>query len=142
MIQQFTIEGRLPGRNTVDYANRAGWKRGNDLVQSEKQKVMWAVKQAGLKPVDGPVEIAIDFYEKRAPENKRRDVDNVKGGGNKLVLDALKELGIIKDDRPRFVRNVYGWVTYEQDCPRVEVRVFPYDPRGRTLRYPPVEGFD
>ena len=141
-VQGFTVPGRLPGRNEVDYMNRSGWKKGNDLVQSEEDRIMWAIREAGVKPVDYPVEVIVDFYEKKAPKGKRRDVDNVKGGGNKLILDALKKLGIIADDDPCHMRNIYGWVGYEQPNPRVEVKIVPYDPNGRVLRYPPVEGVD
>jgi len=140
MMQAFTIPGRLMGRNEYDYASRSHWSKANDAKKSEQERVIWAMKQAGVKPVEGPVELAFDYYEKRQSNGKLRDHDNIHGGAVKVVQDAMKQAGIIPDDNPRIVRNSYAWFAYNQSNPRVEVKIVPYDPNGRTLYFPPIKG--
>lgn len=140
MMQEFTIPGRLMGRNEQEYAARSHWSKAAEAKKSEQERVIWAMKQAGIRPVDRPVELAFDFYEKKQKNGSLRDHDNIRSGAVKVVQDAMKEMGIIRDDNPRMVRNSYAWFAYNQPDPRVVVKIFDYDPNGRTVRYPPIEG--
>lgn len=142
MIQKFTIEGRLMGRNEVDYLSRSHWSKANGAKKAEQERVIWAMKQAGIKPVDGPIELAFNYYEKRQGNGKLRDHDNIHGGAVKVVLDAMKAYGIIPDDNPRIVRNSYPWFAYNQPNPRVEVTIADYDPNGRNVYFPPIGGLE
>ena len=142
VTQKFTIPGRLPGRNEYDYLNRAHWSKGNEAKQSEQERVIWAMKEAGIQPVDYPVELAFNYYEKRQRNGRLRDCDNIHGGAMKVVQDAMKAYGIIPDDNPRIVRNAYPWFAFNQKNPRVEVTIARYDPRGRTVYFPPIAGLD
>lgn len=141
-LQRFTVKGRLMGRNEYDYASRSHWSKANDAKKAEQERVIWAMREAGVKPVDYPVELAFNYYEKRQRNGRLRDHDNVHGGAVKVVLDAMRAAGILSDDGPRQVRNSYAWFAYNQPDPRVEVLMFPYDPNGRTVRFPPIEGLD
>lgn len=142
MSQEFTIEGRLMGRNEYDYASRSHWSKANEAKKSEQDRVIWAMKQAHVRPAEGPIEIAFNFYEKRQGNGRLRDHDNIRGGAVKVVLDAMKAHGIIPDDNPRIVRNTYAWFAYNQAHPRVEVKITDYDPNGRTMHFPPIAGLD
>lgn len=118
MRQTFTIYGRLAGTN--DYVNAAHtpWKR-TKLKQEQEAIVMEAA--AGLKPMQPPVKVTVDYFEGKAkPRQRMRDLDNV-FGGNKFILDALVSMGIIpNDDTKNVVRlSCHGFRATE--CPRIEV---------------------
>ena len=138
MSQRFVIEGRLLGRNEQERAARAHWSQASKLRREEKDRVGWAMKEAGVKPVDGPIEIGFNFIE----SCRLRDPDNVIGGAVKVVLDAMKESGIIPDDNPKVVRNLFFRFAYGADNPHVEVEIMEYSTNGRTVYYPPVQGLD
>lgn len=140
--QMFVVQGRLMGRNEYDYASRSHWSKAAEAKKSEQERVIWAMKQAHIEPVDYPIELAFNFYEKRQRNGRMRDHDNIRGGAVKVVLDAMKAAGIIKDDGPMFVRNTYAWFAYNQANPRVEVLITEYDPNGRTMYFPPIAGVD
>lgn len=103
--QTFTIQGRLPGYNQLTSGH---WARQNSLKQDSMDLVCWAIKQYHIKPVGGRVTVRIACYE----PDKRRDPSNVRAGAEKVILDALQEMGIIKND---------NWACLD-DCPaRVEL---------------------
>lgn len=139
--QSFTVPGRLMGRNEHDYLNRSHWSKGNEAKRNEMDRVGWAIRMAGIKPFDGPVEVGVNYIEGRPKKGRHRDVDNI-AAADKAILDALKECGVIPDDNPRVVRNVYHWFGFNARNPRVEVQVMDYDPNGRTIAYPPIAGLD
>lgn len=140
MMQTFTIPGRLMGRNEYDYASRSHWSKAAEAKKSEQERVVWAMKEAGIKPAEGPIEIGFNFYEKRQKNGRLRDHDNIWAGAVKVVCDAMKEAGIIPDDNPLIVRNSHAWFAYNQPDPRVEVVIVDYDPNGRQLYFPPIAG--
>lgn len=142
MSQRFTVPGRLMGRNEHDYLNRSHWSNGKRAKEAEQERVMWAIRKAGIEPFDGPVEIGVNYIEERKRNGRMRDVDNIAGGGDKVILDALVSCGVIPDDGPRVVRNVYHWFGYNAKNPRVEVEVMDYNPAGRTITYPPIAGLE
>jgi len=142
MIQKFTIPGRLMGRNEFDYVSRSHWSKANEAKRAEQERVIWAMREAGVRPVSGPVEIAFNYFEKRQRNGRLRDCDNIHAGAVKVVQDAMKQAGIIPDDNPKWVRNTYPWFAFNQGNPRIEVTIADYDPNGRTVYFPPIEGLD
>lgn len=136
MSQRFTIPGRLMGRNEHDYAARSHWSKAAKAKEAEQERVGWAIAEAGVKPVEGPVEIGFNFIE----AGRLRDPDNILAGAVKVVLDQLKAQGIIPDDNPRVVRNLFFRFAYKAPNPHVEVEIMEYRPEGRTVEYPPVHG--
>lgn len=137
MSQRFEIPGRLMGRNEFEYAARSHWSSAAKAKRDEQERVIWAMRQAGVRPVEGPVEIGFNFIEKKG---RLRDPDNIAGGAFKVVLDAMKEAGIIPDDNPRIVRNLFCRFAYNAPNPHVEVEIMDYRPEGRTVAYPPISG--
>lgn len=142
MNQRFNIKGRLMGRNEHDYLNRSHWAKGRKAKEDEQAKVMAAILAARLEPMEGPVEVGVTFIEGKAKNGKLRDPDNIESGGIKVILDALKECGIIPDDNPRIVRNLFFRFAYNATNPHVEVEIMTYSPEGRSVWYPPVIGVD
>lgn len=77
------------------------------LIESSKKLPAWmrAVKQEAAKnrpssPIDGPVDVSMDFYLPR-PKRPRYDVPAVKPDADKLarsIFDGLEAAGILKND--------------------------------------------
>ena len=112
-IGQFTIEGRLPSINEVIANDRGNYYHSNAAKQNAEALILMyinnAIRRGDMeKQYDEPVLLYIDWYE----PNNRRDSDNIKAGGQKLILDAMRKAGVIKNDGPRYVRDVIGWVHY------------------------------
>ena len=101
MRQSFTIYGRLAGLNEYIRAAHSPWQR-SQLKQEQEALVMEAAQ--GLRPMRAPVEVSITYYEgKTKPRERVRDLDNVAGGGNKFILDALVSMGVLPDDNAQTV---------------------------------------
>ena len=127
------------GLNEYVNACRGHWSKGNAIKREQTELVEAYATKARLKPRDGPIEVGISWIEGKARGGKLRDVDNIAFAA-KFVLDALVETGIIPDDNPRYVRNVYHHFTFNADEPRIEVVLMEYDPNGRTVTFGPVKG--
>ena len=138
MSQRFDVPGKLMGRNEQEQAARRHWSQAARMKREEQERVIWAMKEAGIRPVDGPVEIGFNFIA----SGRLRDCDNVASGAAKVVLDAMRQAGIIPDDNPRVVRNLFFRFAYGAPNPHVEVEIMDYDPEGRTVYYPPIQGLD
>jgi len=117
--QSLFIAGTLPGLNDLiadakvrnnRYSKYAKTKaRWTDIIQ-------WSVVAKKMEPVS---RAWFDFtwYE----NSRRRDPDNIAAAGRKLILDALKESGIISNDG---WNQVAGWsdtFRVEKDNPGVLV---------------------
>lgn len=139
--QKFRIDGAYLGRNESERLARSHWSKANAVKRDETDMAMWCAKEAGLKPVDGPVEIMLEFNEevkfyKNGRRKKLRDCDNVQGAA-KPIIDGLVKAGVIPDDGPVWVRRVLPVVRFVRSDPHITVVVMPYKPR-RTLTYLPV----
>ena len=114
-MQIFEIKGRLPGYNEL---NKQPWQAARRIKQDAMAQVMWAARRHRVEPVQGPCEITIACFE----PNARRDVDNVTAGANKVILDALQQMGILKGDGRKYVSDTYNPpVEVDRRNPRVEV---------------------
>lgn len=103
--RSFFVPGKLPGQNEL-IASAKGFA-GNGFGYA-KLKRKWTddiallVKAAKLGYAKSPVHLSFTWREK----DRRRDPDNVAGGGRKLVLDGLVRAGVIGGDGWGFVA---GW---------------------------------
>jgi hypothetical protein len=96
MSQRFFVSGHIPDLNQlIDAAKRrrGGWSAYAMLKDEWSRIVTYAIKKAKLKPM-ARASIHYRWQEK----NKRRDPDNVSGGGRKLINDGLVRAGILKQD--------------------------------------------
>jgi hypothetical protein len=99
------IPGPLPGLNELLAAAKSGHGRGNaySRLKADWGQTVWAhAKAAKLRHFDGPASLLFVWREK----NKRRDIDNVAGGGTKLVLDGLVKAGVLDGDGWRDVYSI------------------------------------
>jgi Holliday junction resolvase RusA-like endonuclease len=96
--QHFTVIGRLPGLNELIAAAKLRYRGKNvaygKLKAEYEQQVFWAIKQAKVKRIVRPVFITFVWVE----TNRRRDPDNIAAGGRKIILDALVQAGVLKND--------------------------------------------
>ena len=141
MEQRFDIQGRLPGFNEYVNTNRSNRYVGNKMKRDATDMCSWAIREARLEPFDRPVEVGISWIEGRAPNSQLRDVDNIRTGA-KFILDALVDCGIIPDDGPYWVRNVYDHYRFNANNPHIEVVVREYVPTMRTVVYEPTGGLE
>jgi len=88
-----------------------------------KRKAMdtigWAAKAAHIRPVNNRAEITIMCYE----PNAKRDPDNVMSGAAKCILDALQNIGVLKNDNRKHVKPVLLVPEIDRQNPRVEVTI-------------------
>lgn len=109
-LLKFVIDGRLPSMNDIIDVARRNTYCSAKLKKDQQERLEWIMKaqmakngQTGLKFTQ-KANIRVLFFE---PFNGkyRRDDDNVIAGC-KFILDALQELGIIKNDNPKYVHLV------------------------------------
>ena len=117
MMQYFMIPLKLPSLNEVIGDSRANRYRAGqnkrDIEAVIGAAINQAVRKKTLSKVREPVDILIDFYE----ATKRRDVDNIHGGGTKVIMDALVKKGILPDDGQKWVKQIYHRVLHgKSDC--------------------------
>lgn len=141
MTQVFVIEGELADLNKYVNACRGHWANGKRMKEDQDSMVCTYIRKARIKPMEGPIEVGISWIEKKRRGGKLRDVDNV-AFATKFILDALVKCGIIPDDNPRVVRNVYHFYKFNAEEPRIEVTLMEYQPDGRTVKYKPIDGLD
>lgn len=139
--QKFTIPGRFLGRNESERLARSHWAKANKVKREETETASLYARQAGIKPVDGPVDVAVVFAEevrffKNGNRKPVRDADNVQSAV-KPILDGLVEAGVLPNDSPDWVRRVMPTVKYVRDDPHITVIVMDYE-EERHVVYPPV----
>lgn len=116
------IPGPLPGLNELLAAAKSGRGRGNAYarLKADWTQSVWAhAKAAHLKPMTTPVRISFLWVEK----DRRRDPDNVAGGGRKLILDGLVKAGVLKDDGAAEIRSWTDTFTVDKANPGVRVEL-------------------
>lgn len=116
---EFTVHGAFYGYNQLAKADV--WQIAHERKDRDQQNIAWQIRQMGIKPImDYPVIVTITVHQK----DRRRDADNVKSGATKIMLDAMKTAGILKDDCQKYVADVmYGPLLTSTNEPRIDVLV-------------------
>ena len=124
MRQEFTIPGRLAGLNEyVDASREHHWQRTR-LKQEQEAIVREAAEAAGIVPAKCPVEVRVTYYEGKArPRQRVRDLDNVAGGGNKFIMDALVSMGVLGGDDAASIPRLYVKGFKATGEPRIVVEI-------------------
>jgi len=121
-VNEFVISGRLPGLNQYTNACRTHWSRGAKLKRQTEEHIGWHILAARgarkLRPVHGPVSLAIEWHE----SNRRRDFDNIVSA-KKFILDAMQKMGIIPNDNREYVRAISDEIV-DDDKDFVVVRLY------------------
>jgi len=120
MIQRFFVPGPLPGLNELIRAKgNTRYPAYNKLKREWMKTIQWELMAGKIRPVSKAF-FRFVWYER----NRRRDLDNISGGGRKLILDALVLCGILENDG---WKEVSGWSdefrVAGSDQPGVEVEM-------------------
>ena len=121
-VNEFVIMGRLPGLNDYTKACRSHWSKGSKMKRQVEEDIGWHILAARgahkLRPVHGPVSLAIEWHE----SDRRRDVDNIVSA-KKFILDAMQKMGIIPNDNRNHVCAISDEVV-DDDKDFVVVRLY------------------
>lgn len=117
-VQAFVIQGRLSSLNDYINACRTNPHMGAKLKRENQERVIKAINEWDVKPMETPVTLHIIWIE----PNTRRDKDNVRSGV-KYILDGLVESGIIANDGWKHIVNIYDEYKVNKESPRVCVRI-------------------
>lgn len=122
MRQTFAIDGRLDGFNEYIKAAHNAHAR-SEMKKRNEGRVAEAA--ARLRPMRAPVEITITYYEGKTHGTRERvrDLDNVIGGGNKFILDALVGMGILPNDDHKTVTRITAKGYLATAAPRILVEL-------------------
>lgn len=116
MAQELIIPGRLPGYNELTTGH---WARRNRVKRVSMDIVTWEIMRQDIQPVSGKAIVQITCYE----PSRKRDPSNVRSGAEKIILDALQNSGIIRNDNWRWLEDKPSMVEYDKHQPRVDVRI-------------------
>lgn len=111
-----TVYGELPDLNTIIDQSKSHWANYSKMKKTYTSRVAQAA--IGAKKVK-KADIDITYYCK----NRRKDPDNIIGGGNKFVLDGLVKAGVIPNDGWRHVNSLNCRCRLDKNNPRVEIRI-------------------
>lgn len=114
MMQFFTIPGKLSGYNQLTEGH---WAKQHKLKSGDMKTVCWIIREHYIRPISGKAAIKITCYE----PNKKRDPSNVRAGAEKIILDALQNMGIIKNDNWARLEDCPALVELDRKNPRIEV---------------------
>lgn len=104
-MNRFVIQQKLPSLNEVIGANRENKYVGASLKRQVQKDICDWIRVALMKNTLQPVEkceVDIIWHEK----TKRRDADNIQSSV-KFILDAMVEMGIIKNDTRKYVPQIH-----------------------------------
>lgn len=115
---RFIIPGRLPCMNDLIAANRLNKYAGAGVKKKTQRQIILILRPQvkGRKFIE-KVNIRIEYYEK----DMRRDEDNVMSAA-KFILDAMQDIGFIKNDSRKYVHLTQEVFT-DRDNPRIEIEV-------------------
>lgn len=121
VMNEFTINRRLPSLNDVIDQNRTNRFKGANFKKDIEEAIGWDIKQAltkgTLKPINEPCVVFIIWHEK----TRRRDVDNIQSS-QKFILDALVKNKVLPNDNRRYVTQVEHKVV-DSDTDKVVVKL-------------------
>ena len=121
MTYKIVIPGELPDLNTIIAESKKGrgkWQPYNELKQEHTNIVAWIAKSEIKKQLK-KIDLEITWICK----NRRKDKDNISGGGTKFILDGLVAAGTIENDGWKQIGDIYHKFKVDKHNPRVEVEI-------------------
>lgn len=121
MTYKIVIPGELPDLNTIIAESKRGrgkWQPYNEMKQEYTNIVAWIAK-SGIKKQLEKIDLEITWICK----NRRKDKDNISGGGTKFILDGLVAAGVIENDGWKQIGDIYHKFKVDKHNPRVEVEI-------------------
>jgi Holliday junction resolvase RusA-like endonuclease len=113
----FTIPGTLPTMNEIVAASKKNHMAYANMKKDYTALVM--ISAQGLPKVS-KADFIITWY----CENKRKDPDNIAGGGIKMILDGLVKAGVIPNDGWSEINSITHHFEVDKQNPRIEIKIF------------------
>ncbi|RDW17611.1 Holliday junction resolvase [Oceanobacillus arenosus] len=115
-MSEFTIPGELPSMNEIIAASKK-----HHMVYANMKKDYTALVQisAGNLPKFNKADFEVTWYCK----DKRKDPDNIAGGGTKFILDGLVKAGKLKNDGWNEIGEIRNYFEVDKSNPRVVVKM-------------------
>lgn len=115
-MNTFTIPGELPTMNEIVAASKKHW---SSYANMKKDYTFLVYIHAQKLPNFNYVDVEITWYCK----NKKKDKDNISGGGTKFILDGMVQAGVVGNDGWKNIGNITNHFEVDREFPRIEVRV-------------------
>lgn len=113
----FTIKGELADINQIvkkskqHYGSYATLKKNNTALVALSARNLPKIKSA---------DFVITWYSK----NRRKDPDNIAGGGTKMLLDGLVKAGKLENDGWKQIKSITHHFKIDKQNPRIEVQIY------------------
>lgn len=125
-MQTLWIPGPLPGMNDViktckvaDFGKHGKrWNAYNELKGRWSREIELYARQTGMRSLIGGY-----FTFMWAESDRRRDPDNITGGGHKIIFDALVGAGFIDNDGWKHVHGFADYWLVDNERPGVLVMI-------------------
>lgn len=120
-VQSFTIPGMLPGlEDMVQMAKGpSGIRRYNEMKCRETERIGLEILRGKVRQCAQGAFLQFTWVE----QNRKRDKDNISGGGKKLILDAMRAVGILRNDGWRDVTGFSDSFSVDHINPRIIVTI-------------------
>ena len=118
MKYRITIPGELPSMNEIVDASKLHYMEYSNMKKENTNLVAWIAK-AGIGKHLKKIDLNITWYCK----DRRKDKDNISGGGTKMILDGLVMGGIITGDGWRYIGNITHSFNIDKLNPRIVVTI-------------------
>ena len=120
-MPHFTIEGTMPSLNEylaeTGRHPKAGYKVKKEYVNTAI--MYWRLSDYRDWVATKPVITHFCFYE----PNLKRDSDNITSCAVKFIHDALRDIGVVKDDNREFIQTFTHDFYLDRVSPRIEVYI-------------------
>jgi Holliday junction resolvase RusA-like endonuclease len=113
------IPGRFPGTNEIISAAKQGKGSYQPYAKMKEHYTGIVMLIARKLPAYNRVDIIITWYE----QDRRRDIDNIAGGGCKFILDGLVKAGVLQDDSQKYINSITHRFEVDRENPRIEVEI-------------------
>ena len=114
-----TIPFPLAGLNDIIDAERAHRQKGAKLKREQMNAVILALRRQIRRPLREPVIMHYLWVEK----DRRRDKDNISGGGRKIIQDALVRMKALKNDGWGNIDGFSDEFAVDKKRPRIEIEI-------------------
>ena len=114
-----TIPFPLAGLNDIIDAERAHRQKGAKLKREQMNAVILVLRRQIRRPLREPVTMRYLWVEK----DRRRDKDNISGGGRKIIQDALVRMKALKNDGWGNIDGFSDEFAGDKKRPRVEIEI-------------------
>ena len=114
-----TIPFPLAGLNDIIDAERAHRQKGAKLKREQMNAVILVLRRQIRRPLREPVTMRYLWVEK----DRRRDKDNISGGGRKIIQDALVRMKALKNDGWGNIDGFSDEFAVDKKRPRVEIEI-------------------